>query len=99
MGVQSATAEAVQAWWQEHHDPAYGALMRVEKAKLEGVALMSQTGRALCLRPAQFRLLTEVSPDGVCSPETPEAFRGELLHQAHKLHCGHAGLPVDLSRL
>ena len=73
--VGSASANAVQAWWQERQDAAYGALLRVEKAKLEGVALTSQTGRTLRLRPPKFRLLTEVSPDGVRFPETLEASR------------------------
>ena len=71
----------------------------VEKAKLAGVALTSQTGRALRLEPPKFRLLTEVSPDGVRFPGTPEAFQEELLRQAQELHYGHAGLPLDLSRL
>ena len=35
-GSGSATADTVQAWWQERHDAAYGALLRVEKAKVEG---------------------------------------------------------------
>ena len=98
-GSGSATADVVQAWWQERQDAAYGALLRVEQAKLEGVTLTSQTGRTLRLRPAKFRLLTEVSPDGVRFPETPEAFQAELLRQAQELHCGHAGLPLDLSCL
>ena len=54
-------------------------LLRVEKAKLEGVALTFQTGRGMHLRPPKFRLLTEVSPDGVRFPGTPEAFHEELL--------------------
>ena len=98
-GAGSATADAVQAWWQERQDAAYGVFLRVEKAKLAGVALTSQTGRALRLRPPKFRLLTEVSPDGVRFPGTPEAFQEELLRQAHEPHHGHAGLPLDLSRL
>ena len=98
-GSGSATANAVQARWQERQDAAYRALLRVEKAKLEGVTMTSQTGRTLRLRPPKFRLLTEVSPDGVRFPETPEAFQAELLRQAQELHCGHAGLPLDLSRL
>ena len=73
-GSGSATTDAVQAWWQERQDASYGALLRVEKAKLEAVTLTSQTGRTLRLRPAKFRLLTEVSSDGVRFPETPEAF-------------------------
>ena len=71
----------------------------MEKGKLEGGTLTSQTGRTLRLRPPKFRLLTEVSPDGIRFPETPEAFQAKLLRQAHELHCGHAGLPLDLSRL
>ena len=71
----------------------------MEKAKLAGVALTSQTGRTLSLRSPKFRLLTEVSPDGVRFPDTLEAFQDELLRQAQELHCGHAGLLLDLSRL
>ena len=78
---------------------AYGALLRVEKAKPARVALTSQTGRALRLRPRNFRLLTELSPDGVRLPDTPEAFQEELLCQAQEVHCGHAGIPLDLSGL
>ena len=91
--VGSASADAVQAWWQERQDAAYGALLRVEKAKLEGVALTSQTGRTLRLRPPKFRLLTEVSPDGVRFPRRwrPPGFQAELLCQAQELHCGHTG--------
>ena len=95
----SATADAVQAWWQERQDAAYRAVLCVEQAKLEGVTLTSQTGRTLRVRPAKFRLLTEVSPDGIRVPEMPEAFQAELLRQAQELDCGHAGLPLDLSRL
>ena len=98
-GNGSATADAVQACWQGRQDAVYGALLRVEKAKLVGVALTSQTGWALCLRPPKFRLLPEVSLDGVRFPDTPEAFQEELLRQAHALQCGHAGPPLDLSRL
>ena len=97
-GSGSATADAVQAWWQERQDAAYGVLLRVEKAKLEGVTLTSQTGRTLRLRPPKFRLLTEVSPEGVRFPEKPEDFQAELLRQAQELHCSHAGLPLDLTR-
>ena len=89
----------VQALWLERQDAAYGALLRMETAKLQWVALTSQTGRALRLRPPKFRLLTEVSPDRVCFPCTPEAFHEELFRQAPDLHCGHAGLPLNLSRL
>ena len=96
-GVSSVTADAVHAWWQERQDTVYATLVRVEKAKLEGVALASQTGRALRLRPPKFRLLTEVSPNSVRFPETPEAFQAELLCQAQELHCGHVDL--DLTRL
>ena len=74
MGVGSVTMDTVQAWWQEHQHAAYRALVRVEKAKLAGMAMTSQTGRALRLRPPKFRLLTEVSPDGVHFPGRPEAF-------------------------
>ena len=95
-GSGSATPDAVQAWWQERQDAAYRALLRVQKAKLEGVALTSQTGQTLRLRPANFRLLTEVSPDGVRFSETPEAFQAELLRQAQEQHCGHAALRLDL---
>ena len=99
MGVGSTTADAVQAWWQERNDAAYRALLRVEKAKLKGVALTSQRGRVLRLRLPKFRLLTEVSVDGFHFRETPEAFQEELLRQAQELHCGRAGLPLDLTRL
>ena len=98
-GAGSATAHTVQAWWQERQDAAYGALMRVEKAKLDGLALTSQTGWAVRLRPPKFRLLNEASPDGVRFPDTLEAFQEELLRQAQELHCGHACLALDLSRL
>ena len=66
---------------------------------MAGVALTSQTGRTMCLWPPKFRLHTEVSPDGVRFPDTPQAFREELLRQARELHCGHSGLPLDLSCL
>ena len=33
----------------------------------------------MCLRPPKFRLLTEVSPDGVRCLDTLEAFQEELL--------------------
>ena len=98
-GARSATAYAVQAWWQDRQDAAYGALLRAKEAKLVGVTLTSQTWRTLRLRPSSFRLLTKVSPDGVRFLDTPEAFQAELLRQAQELHCGHAGLPLDLSRL
>ena len=71
----------------------------MEKAKLAGVALTSKTGRTLRLRPPKLRLLTKVSPDGVRFVETPEALQAELLRQPQGLHCGRAGLPLDLSRL
>ena len=51
------------------------------------------------LGPPKFRLLTEVNPDGIRFPGTPEAFREEVFRQAQELHCGHAGLRIDLSRL
>ena len=60
-------------------DAAYGALLRVEKAKLQGVTLTSQTGRPLRLWPPKFHLLTKVSPDGVRIPQTPEPFQAEVL--------------------
>ena len=44
-------------------------------------------------------LFTEVIPDGVSFPGTPEAFQEELLRQAQELHYEHGGLPLDLSRL
>ena len=47
--VGSATADDVKAWWLEHQDAAYGALLRVEKAKLAWVALTCQTRRAVRL--------------------------------------------------
>ena len=84
-GVGSATADAVKAWWQEHQAAVYGALLRVEKTKLEGVAQTSRTERVLRLRPPKFRLLTEVSPDSIRFPETPEAFQEELLRHAQEL--------------
>ena len=90
--VGSATANAVHVWWQERQDATYGALLCVEKAKLERMALTSQTGRML-------GLLTEVNPNGVRFPETPEAFQAELLCQAQEQHCGHVDLPLDLTRL
>ena len=98
-GSGSATADAVPAWWQDRQDAAYGALLRVEKAKLAGVALASQTRRTLRLRPPKFRPLTEVGPDGVQFSDTPEAFQEELLRRAREPHRGHAGLPLDLPRL
>ena len=78
-GAGSATEDAVQAWWQHRQDALYGALVRVEKTKLRGVALTSKTGRTLRLRPPKFRFLTEVSPDGIRFPNAPEAFQEELL--------------------
>ena len=98
-GLESATADVVLAWWQESQDAAYGVLLRMEKAKLEGVTLTSQTGRTPRLRPPKFRLLPEVTPDGVRFMDTPEPFQAELLRHAQKLHCGHAGLLLDLTRL
>ena len=71
-----------KTWWQERQNAAYGALVRVQKAILKGVALTSQIGRALRLRPPKFGLLTEVSPDGVRFLGTPEAFQEELLRRA-----------------
>ena len=38
-GAGSATADAVLAWWQDRQDVAYEALLRMEKAKLAGVAV------------------------------------------------------------
>ena len=42
---------------------------------------------------------TDTAPQAARFPDTPEAFQEELLRQAQELHCGHAGLPLDLSRL
>ena len=42
-GTGSATADTGQAWWQERQDAVYVAILRVDKAKLAGVHLTSQT--------------------------------------------------------
>ena len=105
-GVGSATADTVQAWWQERQDAAYRALLRVDKAKFARVALRSQTWQVLRLRPPKFRLLNEVSTDAVRSPGTLEAFQEELLRWGQERHCSppgplappgpmHPGGPID----
>ena len=91
-------AEVLRPPFRDLGEVPHGKLAK-KKAKLAGVALKSQTGRTLRLQPPKFRLLTEVSPDGVRFPDPPEAFQEELLCQAQELQCGHEGLLLDLSRL
>ena len=55
---------------ERKQDNAYAVLLWVDQSKLQGLSLTAHTGRALMLNPTKFRLLTEVSADGVHLQDT-----------------------------
>jgi hypothetical protein len=69
------------AWWRGRADDAFTTLLRLDKRRLPGVNITSQTAAALRIAPKTVRPITRVSPDGRSFPHEPADFKAEVLAQ------------------
>lgn len=97
--LTDAGVEAAAAWWQAQADDAFIAQLKLDKLRLQGVSITSQTAAALRLKVRKMMPLDKVSPDGVRFPTDPADFRAEVLRQARELYAGRAGAGMDTDKL
>ena len=92
-------AASVAAWLRQRVDEPACIALRLQRVKLRGVSITSQTARFLRLSGARVLPINSISPDGVTFPREPAVFRGEVARQARDLYGGRAGLEMDADRL
>jgi hypothetical protein len=92
-------SDTLRRWWNDKADEATTALLRLDRAALQGVNINDQTARALRLRPQRFQRLSSISADGVTFPTDPDEFRAETFRQARDLYGSRPDLRMDIDRL
>lgn len=94
-----ADPSALEAWWQAGADSAFVDLLKLDKLRLKGVSITSQTSAALRLKVKKMQPLDRVSPDGAVFPSDPADFKAEVLRQARELYAGRAGAQMNTFKL
>ena len=90
---------AVRQWWDDRSNEAFTTLLRLERHRVAGVNITSQTGHALRLTVKKVQSLDRVSADGIHFPDDRAEFLAEVHRQGREPYGGRAGLRMDVRRL
>ena len=90
---------AVRQWWDDRSNEAFTTLLRLERHRVAGVNITSQTGHALRLTAKKVQSLDQVRVDGIHFPDDRVEFLAEVHRQGREPYGGRTGLRMDVWRL